>query len=382
MSSRPEIRKLGTPPSVSICIPAYNAEETLGETLESILGQSYPCLEVLVSDNHSTDGTREVVNRFAHRGVRCLLNARPRPAWAAQMPVFIGAYINCNFVLSRAQGDFVCLYHADDIYDRHIVEREVAVMTSRPNVGAVFTMYRAIGSQGRPVRSGVRCLPPALRGRETLSFNELVDALLRYGSLLMTPSVMIRRTVLETVGEFNEQEFLTAADLEMWLRIARRYPIALIDEPLLNYRVSEKQFGAQYQSLRSTLADFFRVMDRFLEDGEVLRATARDAIALYEMERSADYVLCAVNLAAQGRSAEARARLRNALGIRDFLTARKRPRRLMRLIVGAGLLLLLQLRLGTLAGGALHRAYAWELKRRRHPMNTKREGSLPEVRVV
>lgn len=107
-------------PLVSVCIPAYNSEDTLGKALEAVLAQDYPLLDVVVSDNHSTDHTRAVVEQYAERGVR-YCTPGTRPEWAANLPSYIGAYSNANFVLSQGRGEYLCLFHSDDLYEPSIV---------------------------------------------------------------------------------------------------------------------------------------------------------------------------------------------------------------------------------------------------------------------
>jgi GT2 family glycosyltransferase len=357
-------------PLVSVCIPAFNSEITLGETLEAVLAQDYPRLDVVVSDNQSTDGTKSIVQQFAERGVRYCTPGK-RPEWSADLPSYIGAYTNANFVLSQGCGEYLCLFHSDDLYEPSIVRQQVEVMEAHPQVGAVFTRLRTIGEDSRPIRMGTSKLPDELRGRPTLDFATLLNAAMVYSNFLPTPSVMLRRSVVGQVGGFDERRFLTSADLEMWLRIARQgYEIAIVDQPLLKYRISQRQFGAQYNRLRTTPADMYAVLDRFLSQSEVKQIVRPDALAVYEMERAADQVLCAMNLLAQGNVTEARKRLTEALRWRHLATSARRPRRLARFLAGAGLLATTALGLGTLTGRGLYRAYQWGLRRRQSPITS------------
>ena len=103
----------------------------------------------------------------------------------------------------------------------------------------MFARMRVVGEDERPIRRVTRKLPFAVRRRVTLNFVTLMNAILVHNNFLPTPSVMLRRSVIEKMDGFDERQFLTSADLEMWLRIARRgYEIAIIDQPLLNYRIS------------------------------------------------------------------------------------------------------------------------------------------------
>ncbi len=357
-------------PLVSICIPAYNAEATLGETLEAVLAQDYPHLDIVVSDNQSTDGTKAVVERYAARGVRYCWHAEGRPVWAAAMPHYIGGFANWNFVLTQGRGDYLCLFHSDDLYEPTIVRQQVAVMQAHPNVGAVFTRMRMIGEDSRPIRMGISKLPDVVSERVPLAFPTLLNAVLAHANFLPAPSVMLRRSVVEQIGGFDERHFLTSADLELWLRIAYQgYELAIIDQPLLKYRISQRQFGGQYNKLRTTLADMFGVLDHYLSQPDVQAVVQPQSLALYQVQRAIDHVLCAMNLLAQGKVAEARVLLQQAMYIRYFITALKHPRLLARLILGACFWVSLRLGLGTLLGRLVYRSYQRDLQRRRQPLN-------------
>ena len=355
-------------PLVSVCIPAYNAEKTISATLDSILKQDYPNFEVIVSDNQSTDNTRRIVQAYADQGVRYCLHTGERPDWAAGMPAHIGGFTNWDFVLSQGQGEFLCLYHADDLVQQGIIHKQANLMQANHRVGAVFTMAQMIGDDDLPIRLGRTQLPPELGDRQIFEFDELFNAILAHGNFLPAPSVMIRRSTLDVVGRFDEYHFQSSADLEMWLRIGRQYDIGIIDEPLLNFRISNTQWGARYNKLRTTLADYFTVVDHYLVESEVRHTVTQGVLAFHEMERSADLVLCAMNLLAQGHVNEAQVQLDSALQWRHFLTAFRRPRRLIRLLIGASFLISTWVGLGSIAGRGVYRAYQWDLQRRQKPI--------------
>jgi len=352
-------------PLVSICIPAYNSEATLGATLNSVLSQDYPCLDIVVSDNQSTDHTKEIVQRYAEHGVRYCLHPEGCPAWAVAMPNYIGGYANWNYVLSQGRGDYLCLFHSDDLYEPDTVSKQVEFMQTYPQVGSVFIMPRYIGENGQNIKQGCVRLPKELRDKQVVDFETLFNSVVANSNFLWPSGPMIRRTVLDTVGSFNERQFLTAADLDMWIRIAREYPIGIIDEPLLKYRISDNQGGSEYNKLRTTLANRFRVLDHYLSLPEVYEKVTSDTLSIFEMERSADQIFCAMNLLVQGEEAEAQTRLRKALTAQDFVVARQRPRRLARLLVGLCLLVCTQLGLGTVLGRWFYTTHQWVMRWRR-----------------
>jgi glycosyltransferase involved in cell wall biosynthesis len=354
-------------PLVSVCIPAFNSEATLGETLEAVLEQEYPHLDIVVSDNQSTDGTKAIVQRYAERGVRYCWHSEGRPEWAMTLPSYVGVYTNWDFVLSQGRGEYLCLFHSDDLYEPSIVRQQVDVMQAHPNVGAVFTRMRMIGEDSRPIRLGISIMPDEILGRTSLDFPTLLNGVLAHSNFLPTPSVMLRRSVIEKMGGFDERRFLTSADLEMWLRIAHRgYEIAIIDQPLLKYRISKRQGGGQYHNLRTSLWDFFRVLDHYLNQSGVREMVLPQPLALYELQRANDQVLCAINSLVLGQVEGAQRYLHLALNWNHLVTACRYRRSPARLVGGLGLQLSIRLGFGKNTAILFHRFREQTQERHQH----------------
>ena len=143
-------------PQVTICVPVRNGESTICRTLDSILAQDYPNIEIIVSDNCSTDETAKNVQCYSGCGVNYYLNPQ------------LEAYgeSNWNHILSLAKGPLIALYHADDIYTPTMVRRQVEFLEAHSETSAVFTMSQTIDEQDRPIRMGCFRLPKKLRGQE------------------------------------------------------------------------------------------------------------------------------------------------------------------------------------------------------------------------
>ena len=338
-------------PRVTVCVPVYNGAQTINRTLDSILAQDYQNFEVIVSDNCSTDETAKIVHGYSVRGVRYYLNPH--------METYAPAENNWNHILSLAPGPLVALYHADDVYMPTMVRKQAEFLTANPDVSAVFAMTQTIDVQDRPIRMGSMRLPEELRGRDRFDFSEFFNAVLKYCTFTPVPTMMTRRPVLDAIGGFNCQVFLSAADIDLYLRMARRWgPIGVIDEPLHHYRIAERQVSSQLPNGRTTLPDFHVAMNAHLGDQEEMKIVQPQSLALYEMNRARDHVLCAMNLLSEGKTAEAREHLREALCWRHFVTAPRRPRVLAWLLAGLGFIISANLGFGTFAGRRVRGAYA------------------------
>ncbi len=361
-------------PLVSICIPAYNSEVTLGETLDSILAQDYPRLDIVVSDNQSTDNTKEVIQKYAECGVRYCWHDEGRPSWAENMPNYIGGFANWNYVLSQGRGEYLCLFHSDDLYDSSIVRQQVKVMQAHPQVGVVFTRMQMIGEDSCPIRLGLDFeLPDELSNHPTFNFSTLLNVVLAHTNIFPTPSAMLRRSVVEQVGGFDERQFFTSADLEMWLRIANQgYEIAIINQPLLKYRVCQRQFGSQYNRRRTISADVFNMLDHYLNQPRIKSMVLPKSIAQYELFRANDEVLCSLNLLIDGKVTEARERLRNGLHWQSFLVALKNPLIFVNLTIGAFLQVCIFLGFGPFVGRGVYFVYFYRFAYRRKNVSFKK----------
>ena len=333
-------------PKVTVCVPVRNGASTICRTLDSILAQDYPNFEIIVSDNCSIDETAKIVQKYSLRGVRYYLNPQ------------LEAYgeSNWNHILTLANGPLIALYHADDIYTPTMLRRQVEFLEAHLETSAVFTMSQTIDEQDRSIRMGCFRLPKELRGRTRFEFPEFFNATLKYRTFVPVPTMMTRRSVLDAVGVFRWQMFASASDIDLYLRMARQWgPIGVIAESLHKYRISSKQGTAQIINNRTKLFDYFCAIDAHLNDPEEKQVVYLQSLAFYELFRSSNLLTCALNLLVQGKKLEAHGCLRAALKRRQFVTAFKCPRMLLRLMIGVGLIISIYMGLGTFMGRQVNR---------------------------
>lgn len=161
-------------------------------------------------DDASTDSTAVIAASYGKR------------VTSIRQPKNVGQFANVNDGVARVQGEYIAVFHADDVYHPTIVEREVEYLARNPDAGAVFTQYVFINDTGYDY--GRLVIPEDVRSDGPLSYARIFNALLEYKNrFLCGPSSMVRATVYKEVGPYHGQEFGIASDLEMWVRISQRY---------------------------------------------------------------------------------------------------------------------------------------------------------------
>lgn len=301
------------PPLVSIVVPVYNAGAYLRESLDSIVAQRYPHREVLVMDDASTDGSAEVIASYGDRVIH------------HRQPANRGQFANVNAGLERAQGKYIAVYHADDIYAPTIVEREVAYLETHPEAGAVFCLDIFVNAEGQEY--GRLRLPPELETDQPLSYAVIINGLLTHKNrFLVGPTSMVRASVYRELGPYRGDEYRIAADLEMWARIAKHHPLGIVHEYLHQYRHGHGNLSQNYYHLRTETEIHFRILDQHLASGAHALATPA-ALAAHEAHRAEDRLMVAINCYIRDDREKCRqflrtVRLRRLLGSRQVQRAR------------------------------------------------------------
>ena len=197
-------------PTVSVIIPAYNAEAFIAETIQSALDQTYRDLEIIVVDDGSRDGTVTHVGAF---GDRVRLHQQPNGGVARAR----------NTGVSLARGEWIAFLDSDDLWLPTKVERQLACSTA----AITFTDRYNIGERGGlPKLQSL--VTPMLGG-------DIFEALLGC-NFITTSSVMMRRSLFQQLGGFDVT--LTGTeDWDLWLRAGAHHDIGFCPEPLVQYRL-------------------------------------------------------------------------------------------------------------------------------------------------
>jgi glycosyltransferase involved in cell wall biosynthesis len=219
--------------SISIGIPTYNSGNYIQATLESVLSQTFSDLELIVSDDASTDQTPRLVMAMLDPRLRMDISSRR-----------LGLVGNWNRCLSLASSPYVCVFNHDDLMLPDNLARKVAMLDAHPRVGFVFSNVDQIDSNGQVI--GGHWSPDALPGQDTIWPGiDFFRALLVRGNIVPGSSVVMRRSLLSQVGGFDSRVYFTL-DLEMWLRLALQGDVGYVAAPLVRLRRHAHQVTGQY----------------------------------------------------------------------------------------------------------------------------------------
>ncbi|MCL2014835.1 MAG: glycosyltransferase [Defluviitaleaceae bacterium] len=192
---------------ISIIMPAYNAEKTIVQAVDSVLGQSFGDWELIIVDDNSTDGTIAAIP--ADLRIKVIKSAVNQGAAAAR-----------NLAVSCATGDWLAFLDSDDLWHSQKLQRQVEFI-AKTNAKICYTATSYITETNQPYNY-------ILHAKNTLTYKELLKR-----NLMSCSSVMVQKSLMLPfpIGNLHE-------DYAVWLKILRTEKYAHgLDEPLLIYRM-------------------------------------------------------------------------------------------------------------------------------------------------
>jgi glycosyltransferase involved in cell wall biosynthesis len=233
-------------PLISVVMPVHNALPYLDESIKSILGQTLKDFEFVILDDASTDGSSDVLNEWAKRDERIRLHRSEQN---------LGLSGSSNLVVKLAHAPLIARMDADDVSCPGRLMCQLEVMKTLPDVALVGTLCDGIDAEGRRVR-------PRDRWR-----------LIRRSEFPPFPhgSVMFRRADFEEVGGYNEQ-YVSAEDQELFLRLARSKRVVVLPDVLYHYRYHQGNSTIVHLTTTKATEDS-NGLRRFVHDSRVPEGT-------------------------------------------------------------------------------------------------------------
>jgi glycosyltransferase involved in cell wall biosynthesis len=217
-------------PKVSIVIPAYNAMKYLPETVASVFEQTYEDYEIIIVNDGSTDDIAHWVMEFNHPKIQLISQENQGLSGAR------------NTGIQNAQGDYIALLDADDLWHPTKLEKQVKLMDQSPEAGLVYTWTALMDEGGQ------------LTGRffgakdEGKVWKKLIEV-----NIVGCGSVpLIRRTCFEQVGLFDRNLRSFVEDWDLWLRMAPYFDFKVVNEPLVYYRQLPSSASRNWEAMATS----------------------------------------------------------------------------------------------------------------------------------
>lgn len=254
-------------PLVSVVTPTYNRAASLREAIESVQAQTYPHWELIIVDDGSTDGTRQLVEQCQARDPRIRYVHQANDGSAPARKHGIGL----------AQGEFIAFIDDDDLWLPDKLRRQVAFLQEHPAVAFLYTRCEVW-------KHGIKFEEWPGGAARPNTLYELFRS-----NFIPILTVMVRTSCLNAIGDLDgESRF--SQDYDFWLKLAQRFPFDGLQEPLAIYRIHDTNLS---KNLEGYYHDHFRVLGRVPVNPRVgitravkARRIAEDRIALGNLYRT------------------------------------------------------------------------------------------------
>jgi len=250
-----------TTPLVSVAVPVFNGMPFLDVAIESIIQQDYTNVEIIISDDGSSDDSRKLINNISDDRVVKLLNQQT-----------VGIFGNLNRCIARSKGNYIQIMSQDDVMGMSYISGQLRSLQMHPQAGFVYSGCRYIDANGNCFGDSSADGTPELIDQAT--YNWIAS---HFSALPASiSSVMIPRTTINAVGMFDER-YRVAGDVEYWNRISERFvvirnPAMQIDiRTHIGMTTLHPKSGLAYLKEEAMLASWYRSLWSPAEFKEIRR---------------------------------------------------------------------------------------------------------------
>ena len=238
---------------VSICVPTFNRARELRQGLADIRRQTYAPLEIVISDNASTDDTEAICRQAAAEDSRIRYVRQSHN---------LGLYGNHNACIEASRGELLGFFHDHDERDPEMVSVFVGFLQAHPEVGVVSSDWELIDEAGRGLGARDHQVQTVTTGLE------YIEQTFKSGrSSIGVPGALFRRAALGDI-RFDEQGALGFGDFVVWCRIAERWDIGHINRRLWRWR--QHRISQSARTIESLARDYEENLNAYC-DGHLAR---------------------------------------------------------------------------------------------------------------
>ncbi len=204
-------------PVITVFMAVYNGNRYLEQAINSVLSQTFSDFEFLIINDGSTDNSWEIISRYKDPRIRLLNNEENR-----------GLIFTRNRGVQEALGEYFAILDCDDIAVSNRLEIQNSFFIKNPDLALCSGRALNIDSQGRTISES-----PVINGDRNVG--------LIFGNFLINSAVMIKTDIIKVVGSYNAND--PAEDYDLAMRISQSYPIEMMDDILVKYRIHENNIS-------------------------------------------------------------------------------------------------------------------------------------------
>jgi glycosyltransferase involved in cell wall biosynthesis len=211
-------------PKVSVIIPAYNAERTIRETINSVLEQTFFDFELIIINDGSTDNTLQLVNEVKDSRLRVYSYSNA------------GLSMARNRGITHAKGEYISFIDADDLWTSDKLEMQVQALEKSPTSGVAYSWTMCMDNSGKVFYPGV-----IANFQGNVYSHLLISNFIASGS-----NVLIRAEAIKSVGEFDIT-LKSCEDWDYWLRLAPKWNFVVVPKSQIIYRLSSGAMSSKVE---------------------------------------------------------------------------------------------------------------------------------------
>lgn len=242
-------------PKVSVILTSFNHAKYLREAIDSALEQTFTDFELIIWDDYSADNSWEIIQSYADPRIKAFRNDETRR----------GIYGINRAITEVVQGEYVAIHHSDDVWHKNKIYSQVLALDDNTSLGAVFSNCHLIDDAGDLVTKPERYYNYLFLNVYNRSSSEWLADFFNFGNMLCHPSVLMRKECVESCGLYNPL-YGQLGDFDMWIRLAARYEIHVMEERLVYFRVHadfSNSSAISPASLNRTNNELFQVIKQY-----------------------------------------------------------------------------------------------------------------------
>lgn len=236
---------------VSICIPTYNGEKHLKKTLESVLSQDYSNIEIIITDDISTDSTKDVIDGFNDPRIKYYKN-----------PKNLGLGENWNNAVSKANGEFVKLLCQDDILFSGAISAQVNALQENPSATCCIGNTSVIDENDKEIMKRFR-----FKKSKLVNGKKFAKKSFRGRNIYAEPAnLMYRRQYFDILGGYDTN-FKYTIDWDFAIRVSCLGDIYCTDAPVMSFRVNSTSETSRLYSKKDKflIKDTMKLIDKHIQ---------------------------------------------------------------------------------------------------------------------